>query len=85
MSSWTVLGRSLAGDRSAAPEFRSRARGLGERECPVKDCLTNRHVASSAQPFGIVVWGTARAASYGYPAGGNFASVNTVVVPPVVR
>jgi hypothetical protein len=52
---------------------------------PVKRCASSRHVATSAGPFGVVVWGTDAATSYGYPAGGNFGPVNDVVVPPVIR
>jgi hypothetical protein len=52
---------------------------------PLKDCATSRHVASSQGPFGVVVWGTDWAASYGYPAGGNLTSINEVVVPTVVK
>lgn len=52
---------------------------------PLQDCTTSRHVATSRGHFGVVVWGTDWAASYGYPAGGNLASINEVVVPPVVK
>jgi hypothetical protein len=52
---------------------------------PVKNCATSRHVATSSGPFGVIVWGTDWASSYGYPAGGNLASINEVVVPPVVK
>jgi len=52
---------------------------------PVANCGTSRHLATSSLPFGVVVWGTDFYASYGYPAGGNFSQVNTVVVPVVVR
>jgi hypothetical protein len=52
---------------------------------PLKDCATSRHVAWSNGLFGAVVWGTDLAASYGYPAGGNLAAINEVVVPTVVK
>ncbi len=52
---------------------------------PVGTCGTSRHEASSAGAFGVVVWGTDWASSYGYPAGGNLAAINEIVVPPVVR
>ncbi len=52
---------------------------------PSGSCSTSRHVATSAEPFGIVVWGTDQASSYAYPAGGNLAAVNEVVVPTVPR
>ena len=45
-------------------------------------CNNGPHVANSAGPFGIMVWGLDDAASYGYPAGGNVAPINTVIVPP---
>lgn len=51
----------------------------------VGKCANGRQAASSAGPFGITVWGLDLYASYAYPAGGNVATVNTVVVPPVVR
>ena len=51
----------------------------------LKNCATSRHVASSKGLFGLVVWGTDWAASYGYPAGGNLTSINQVVVPTVVK
>ena len=52
---------------------------------PVGTCGTSRHEASSAGSFGILVWGTDWASSYGYPAGGNLAAINEIVVPTVVR
>lgn len=48
-------------------------------------CDNGPHTASSAGPFGLVVWGLASAASYAYPAGGNVATINTVVVPPTPK
>jgi hypothetical protein len=48
-------------------------------------CDTGPHTASSTGPFGLVVWGLASAASYAYPAGGNVATINTVVVPPTPK
>jgi hypothetical protein len=44
-------------------------------------CASSQQEASSAAPFGIVVWGTDYYSSYGYPAGGNVATINSVVVP----
>jgi hypothetical protein len=46
-------------------------------------CDNGPHTASSAGPFGLMVWGLDSASSYGYPAGGNIATINTVVVPPM--
>ncbi len=45
-------------------------------------CNNGPHVANSTGPFGIMVWGLDDAASYAYPAGGNVAPINTVIVPP---
>jgi hypothetical protein len=45
-------------------------------------CDNGPHVASSAAPFGITVWGLDGYSSYAYPAGGNVAPINTVIVPP---
>jgi hypothetical protein len=47
------------------------------------NCQNGPHTASSKGPFGITVWGEDSAASYGYPAGGNLSTINSVVVPPV--
>ena len=46
-------------------------------------CDNGPHTASSAGPFGLMVWGLDWYSSYGYPAGGNIATINTVVVPPM--
>lgn len=51
----------------------------------VSGCSNGRHVAQSAGPFGVLVWGLDCYASYGYPAGGNAATLSTVTVPPVPR
>jgi hypothetical protein len=48
----------------------------------VPGCDTSQHSAFSDQPFGVMVWGTDSAASYGYPAGGNLQSINEVDVQP---
>ncbi len=47
------------------------------------NCQNGPHSATSKGPFGITVWGEDSAASYGYPAGGNLSTINSVVVPPV--
>lgn len=47
------------------------------------NCQNGPHSATSKGPFGITVWGLDTFASYGYPAGGNLAAINTVVVPPL--
>jgi IgGFc binding protein len=46
-------------------------------------CDNGPHTASSTGPFGVMVWGEDSASSYAYPAGGNVAPINTVVVQPV--
>ena len=43
-------------------------------------CANGRHVAQSAGPFGLVVYGLDTYSSYGYPAGGNAAVLSSVVV-----
>jgi hypothetical protein len=45
-------------------------------------CDNGPHVASSSGPFGVMVWGLDHCSSYAYPAGGNVAPINTVVLPP---
>jgi len=45
-------------------------------------CDNGPHVATSTGPFGLTVWGMDSFSSYGYPAGGNVAPINTVVLPP---
>jgi len=47
------------------------------------NCQNGPHTAESPGPFGLTVWGLASYASYGYPAGGNVASINSVVIPPI--
>jgi hypothetical protein len=44
-------------------------------------CAASQQRATSTLPFGITVWGTDHAASYGYPAGGNARVINDVHVP----
>jgi hypothetical protein len=50
---------------------------------PMGNCQNGPHSAQSDGPFGLTVWGLSYAASYGYPAGGNVASINTVTIPPI--
>jgi hypothetical protein len=56
-----------------------------KRVADVGTCKNGQHVATSDGPFGLVVWGVDTYASYAYPAGGNVAAINQVVVPPVPR
>ncbi|MBP6633225.1 MAG: IgGFc-binding protein [Kofleriaceae bacterium] len=46
----------------------------------VGTCVNGVHGASSSGRFGVMVWGTDGAASYGYPAGGNLTRINDVVI-----
>jgi len=45
-------------------------------------CETSQHLAQSDGNFGVTVWGTDSAASYGYAAGGNLQTINQVDVDP---
>ncbi len=49
---------------------------------PNGTCNNGPHTATSDAPFGLMVWGLDSFVSYAYPAGGNVAPINTVVVPP---
>jgi hypothetical protein len=51
----------------------------------IGSCGSSRHEIKSSRPFAVAVWGTDFCASYGYPAGGNLATINEVVLPPIVR
>lgn len=60
----------------------------------VGSCDNGRHVAKSAGPFGLTVWGwgtkatsptMSEACSYAYPAGAGVVPINTVVVPPTPK
>lgn len=54
---------------------------LERGDVPVAGCGTSRHLAESEGPFGVVVWGTDSAASYGYPAGSDISKINEVELP----
>jgi hypothetical protein len=45
-------------------------------------CTNGQQTASSAAPFGVVVWGEDSYSSYAYPAGGTAVQLTTVTVPP---
>ena len=56
---------------------------------PVGNCNNGLHIAQSALPFGLVVWGwgsaasgafSSQAVSYAYPAGASVKPINTVVI-----
>jgi hypothetical protein len=58
---------------------------LVRSQIPNGTCNNGPHTASSTAPFGLVVWGLDQTSSYAYPAGGNVAAINTVVVPPIPK
>jgi hypothetical protein len=45
-------------------------------------CNNGPHTATSNGAFGVMVWGLDEYSSYAYPAGGNVAPINSVIVPP---
>ncbi len=49
---------------------------------PNGTCNNGPHVATSASAFGVVVWGLDSFSSYAYPAGGNIAPINPIVITP---
>ncbi len=51
----------------------------------VSTCKNGAQTASSDGSFGIMVWGLSTDASYAYPAGGNAAPINEVIVPAVPK
>jgi hypothetical protein len=51
----------------------------------IGNCQNGPQRASSEEPFGLVVWGIAFAASYAYPAGALVTPINKIVIPPVIR
>lgn len=52
---------------------------------PNGGCSNGPQVAESDAPFGLMVWGLDWFSSYSYPAGGNVAPINQVVVPPTPK
>jgi hypothetical protein len=56
---------------------------LVRSQVPNGKCNNGPHTATSNGPFGVMVWGLDTFSSYAYPAGGNVAAINTVVVPPI--
>ncbi len=49
---------------------------------PNGTCNNGAHTSSSAEPFGLTVWGWDTAVSYAFPAGMSTLPINTVQVPP---
>jgi len=58
---------------------------LVRESVPVGTCSNGSQVAESDAPFGVMVWGLDTFSSYAYPAGGNVAPINKVVVPPTPK
>jgi hypothetical protein len=52
---------------------------------PQGACSNGPQSAHSQSAFGVMVWGLDDYASYAYPAGGNIAPLNAVVVPPAAH
>jgi hypothetical protein len=52
---------------------------------PNGKCNNGPHTASSNGAFGVMVWGLDYCSSYAYPAGGNIAPINTVILPPQIH
>ncbi len=52
---------------------------------PKGACNNGPHSASSDGRFGVMVWGLDNYSSYGYPAGGSVAPINTVIIPPTPK
>jgi hypothetical protein len=77
VTGWQPIGGSLAYEFTSVDLVRA---GVS-----VGSCQNGPHVATSDGPFGIVVWGLDSYASYSYPAGGNFKSINSVVVAATAR
>jgi hypothetical protein len=75
ISGWQPIG--------ASGEYEVTNVDLIRNGVPNGTCNNGPHTAESASSFGLMVWGLDSASSYGYPAGGNATTINTVVVPPV--
>ena len=73
---WTAIGSSS--------EYQFADVDLKRAAQQVGNCKDGAHVAESAAPFGLTVWGLDWGASYGYPAGGNAATINSAVLPPIL-
>ena len=74
VTGWTAVGAAHAYEVANVDLVRA---GVG-----VGTCVNGHHVASSAAPFGVVVWGTDAYASYAYPAGGNARQL-AMIPPPI--
>jgi hypothetical protein len=74
VTGWKPVGASTTYEWATVDLIRN---GMGNGMCQ-----NGPHSAKSDAPFGITVWGLDSYSSYGYPAGTNVASINTVVIPP---
>jgi hypothetical protein len=74
LTGWQPVGSS--------GEFEITNVDLIRNNAPNGACNNGPQAAESTAPFGLMVWGLSTFASYGYPAGGNASTINTVV-PPV--
>jgi hypothetical protein len=77
VSGWQSMGSSGNYQYATVP--------LVTASAGVNGCSNGPQSAKSEAPFGVVVWGLSTYASYAYPAGGNAAGINQVVVPAVPR
>jgi len=74
VTGWSPVGSAGVYEVAHVTLYRG---GIGD----VAACETSQHSASSELPFGLVVWGTDRDASYAYAAGGGAAQINDVEIP----
>ncbi len=74
LSGWKPVG--------ASGEFEITQLDLIRNNAPNGNCNNGPHTAVSEGRFGVMVWGLANASSYGYPAGGSGATINSVVILP---
>ena len=77
VTGWKPIGSS--------GEYEMTTIDLVRGNAPNGSCSNGGQVAESDAPFGITVWGLDVFASYAYPAGGNVAAINAVVVPVVPK
>lgn len=74
LGGWKPVGQS--GD------FEFTTVDLVRADIGVNGCTNGHHLAESAGPFGLVIWGLDSYSSYAYPAGGSAAAITDVVVIP---
>jgi hypothetical protein len=68
----------VEGFRAIGTEYEMATVDLVRADVGVESCANGRHVATSALPFGLVVWGLDAYSSYAYPAGGNARALNEI-------